>query len=131
MWLRFVKKLIRDSKKNEPMFRQMTEKEIRAKATCEILELVYFDETISVLPKLYRNKKDFIAELHNTDNMSVINLLSKKLPIDEIITLSQILGSRYIFTSNYEKQGVKITYIVEYNDLLDFVMKYKPFNFDL
>ena len=131
MWLKFVKKLISDSKKDEPMFRKMTEKEIRAKAICEILELVYFDETISVLPKLYRNKKDFIAELHNTDNIAVINLLSANLPIDEIITLTEVLGSKFIFTSNYEKRGAKITYIVEYNDLLDFVMKYKPFNFDL
>ena len=129
MLCKFIKKLF--GKKDEPMFRPMTEKEIRANEICKILELVYFDETINLLPKLYRNKKDFIAELYNTNDMSMINVLSANLPIDEIITLTEVLGSKFIFTSNYEKRGVKITYIVNRNNLLDFVMKYKPFNFDL
>lgn len=129
MLCEFIKKLF--GKKDEPLFRQMTEKEIRAKKISEILELVYFDDTINVLPKLYRNKRDFIAELHNTNNVGLIYILSHKLPIDEIVTLTNVLGNKFIFTSNYERQGVKITYIVEYNDLVDFVMKYKPFNFDL
>lgn len=129
MLCEFIKKLF--GKKDEPLFRQMTEKEIRAKKISEIIELVYFDDTISVLPKLYRNKRDFVAELHNTNNVGLIDILSYNLPIDEIVTLSNVLGNKFIFTSNYERQGVKITYIVEYNDLVDFVMKYKPFNFDL
>ena len=129
MLCEFIKKLF--GKKDEPLFRQMTEKEIQAKKISEIIELVYFDDTINVLPKLYRNKKDFIAELHNTNNVGLIDILSNKLPIDEIVTLTNVLGNKFIFTSNYERQGVKITYIVEYNDLVDFVMKYKPFNFDL
>lgn len=119
--------MIGDDKKKPEL---TIEEKMRAQNIIEKLKLLYYDKSFKNSPSLYRSKEKFVTEHYNLKIEWVIKDYASRCSSDEIVFLINIHNGKYIFESNFLVDGKPIKYIVENYELSDFILKFKPYNFE-